>query len=81
MYLQSAIMVMISQARVRDFLVLPELKIIEHIIPDDKQIAVEVKNGEFAWGAPPEIPMTKTEKQQLEKETQRRKEENQRKQQ
>lgn len=36
MYLQSAIMVMISQARVRDFLVLPELKIIEHIIPDDK---------------------------------------------
>jgi hypothetical protein len=66
--MQSAITVMVSQARVRDFLILPELNVIEQIPSKNESVAVEVIDGTFIWSDPPEIPMSKQEKMKLEKE-------------
>ncbi|KAA6392071.1 MAG: putative ABC transporter C family member 3 [Streblomastix strix] len=76
MYIMSAVMVMVSQTRVRDFLILPELKIVEQRPSDDESIAVEVKDGQFIWGDPPEIPMTKQDMMKLESEAKKRKKDN-----
>ncbi|KAA6381010.1 MAG: putative ABC transporter C family member 3, partial [Streblomastix strix] len=75
MFIQAGSMVIISQTRVRDFLILPELKIVEQIKPEDEQLDVEVRNGVFVWGDPPEIPLSMVEKQELKKESGRRKKE------
>ncbi|KAA6380701.1 MAG: putative Multidrug resistance-associated protein [Streblomastix strix] len=72
-YLMSAVMVMVSQARVRDFLILPELKIVEQRPSDDESIAVEINNGQFIWSDPPEIPISKSEQKKIEDETKKRK--------
>ncbi|KAA6388286.1 MAG: putative Metal resistance protein YCF1 [Streblomastix strix] len=75
MFIQAAGMVMISQARVRDFLILPELKIIPNVAPDSEQIDVEIKNASFRWGDPPEIPLSANEKAELENEAKQRQKE------
>ncbi|KAA6401150.1 MAG: hypothetical protein EZS28_003326 [Streblomastix strix] len=68
LYIQAAGMVTISQARVRDFLILPELKIIPNVAPDSEQFDVEIRNAQFRWGDPPEIPLSKDEKIEIENE-------------
>ncbi|KAA6365258.1 MAG: putative Multidrug resistance-associated protein 4, partial [Streblomastix strix] len=57
-----AVTVMVSQARFRDFLILPELNVTEQIPSKNESTAVEVIDGTFIWNDPPEIPMSKQEK-------------------
>ncbi|KAA6391870.1 MAG: putative Multidrug resistance-associated protein, partial [Streblomastix strix] len=65
--------VIASQQRVRDFLILPELQKVEQKKPTNPENAVEVTNASFGWGDPPEIPMSDAEKQEMKKEQEKRK--------
>jgi hypothetical protein len=65
--MQSAVTVMVSQTRLRDFLILPELNVIEQIPSKNESTAVEVIDGTFIWNDPPEIPISKQEKIKLKK--------------
>jgi hypothetical protein len=61
----------------RDFLVLPELKLKEENSENElfilnENVAISVINGKFNWGPPPEVPMSETEVQQIEMEKRKR---------
>ncbi|KAH7823453.1 putative Multidrug Resistance Associated Protein (MRP) [Monocercomonoides exilis] len=75
-YLQGTAMVHVSQKRIRDFLILPELK--KEVInePSDAEVALTITNGTFKWGDFPEIPLSMDEKMKLKEEAERRKMEN-----
>ncbi|KAA6399443.1 MAG: ABC transporter: Multidrug resistance-associated protein, ATP binding protein [Streblomastix strix] len=72
-YMQAIGVVMASQQRVRDFLILPELKNVDQKKPTNPENAVEVTNASFGWGSPPEIPISDAEKQEMKKEQEKRK--------
>ncbi|KAA6388868.1 MAG: ABC transporter ATP-binding protein, partial [Streblomastix strix] len=72
MFIQAGSMVMISIGRIRDFLLLPELKVEAQIAPGNQQFAVEFDSCSFVWGDPPEIPLEDHEKEVIMKETAKR---------
>ncbi|KAA6379179.1 MAG: putative ABC transporter, partial [Streblomastix strix] len=71
--LQDIGIVSTSLARVRDFLILPEMKKIIKKSPNNIDNAVEVINSSFCWGDPPEIPISAAEKKELQKEQEKNK--------
>ncbi|KAH7828103.1 putative Multidrug Resistance Associated Protein (MRP) [Monocercomonoides exilis] len=62
-FLQGVAMIWISQKRIRDFLLLPELKKEPVAEPKESDIALVIENGTFKWGDPPDIPMSMEEEQ------------------
>ncbi|KAA6397487.1 MAG: putative Multidrug resistance-associated protein [Streblomastix strix] len=73
--IQGTLTVFVSVDRMQAFLILPELKNEVITKPENKQIAVEVNNGSFVWGNPPEIPLSEKEKEEIEEEAEKRKKE------
>ncbi|KAA6386658.1 MAG: putative ABC transporter, partial [Streblomastix strix] len=65
--------VITSMIRIRDFLILPELVKTDKKLPTNSDLAVEITNCSFGWGDPPEIPMTSEEREELELEQAKRK--------
>jgi ABC-type multidrug transport system fused ATPase/permease subunit len=76
---QAFAMLNISLNRIRDFLIVPELKITIEKLDDNEtkqketpeNIVIKIKKGRFKWGLPPEIPMSETEMQQTKLEKMR----------
>ncbi|KAH7821298.1 putative Multidrug Resistance Associated Protein (MRP) [Monocercomonoides exilis] len=65
----------VSITRIRDFLILPELKIEKRDKPNDPEVALLIENGTFKWGEPPEIPLSMSEKAALKKKMAEKKKE------
>ncbi|KAA6371296.1 MAG: ABC transporter ATP-binding protein, partial [Streblomastix strix] len=74
-FIQSVFNVLISVDRIRDFLLLPELKIEPNVAPNDKQNAVEFDQCSFAYGDPPQIPLDSKEKDAIKKMAAKKKKE------
>ncbi|KAA6397480.1 MAG: ABC transporter: Multidrug resistance-associated protein, ATP binding protein [Streblomastix strix] len=72
-YLQALGILAASQARIRDFLILPELKKVKKNLPSNTDLAVEIINASFGWNSPIEIPISVAEKQEMKKEQEKRK--------
>ncbi|KAA6390867.1 MAG: ABC transporter ATP-binding protein, partial [Streblomastix strix] len=71
-YVYAGSMVLISVSRIREFLILPELKVEPQIAPSNKKIAVEIRSCTFIWGDPPEIPLEQREKNIIMEEAEQR---------
>lgn len=53
LHIQSIMMVFIGLDRIEEFLLLEELRLEKHEIPDDpERVALSIENGYFAWGEP-----------------------------
>ncbi|KAK2951952.1 Multidrug resistance-associated protein [Blattamonas nauphoetae] len=52
----------ISLNRVRDFLLLPEIKIQPHEAITDEALAIDIQRAYFKWADPPEVPVSFQEK-------------------
>ncbi|KAK2960698.1 Multidrug resistance-associated protein [Blattamonas nauphoetae] len=63
--LQDVQMTVISARRIRDFLLLPEMKIEERAAPSDTSLAITIEGGEFKWGEAPEILLPDAEQNEL----------------
>ncbi|KAA6391444.1 MAG: ABC transporter: Multidrug resistance-associated protein, ATP binding protein [Streblomastix strix] len=74
-FIQSVFNVLISVDRIRDFLLLPELKIEPNVAPNDKQNAVDFDQCSFAYGDPPQIPLDSKEKDAIKKMAAKKKKE------
>jgi ABC-type multidrug transport system ATPase subunit len=80
---QAIIMLGVSVNRIRDFLILPQLKRMEEKENYDEcdvnslsdNVVISIKNGRFKWGPPPEIPLSQAEKQKIELEKKKREKE------
>ncbi|KAH7820908.1 putative Multidrug Resistance Associated Protein (MRP) [Monocercomonoides exilis] len=57
----------VSVKRIKDFMLLPELIIEKREKPNDPTIALQIRNGAFKWGDPPEIPLSMAEQAELKK--------------
>ncbi|KAK2945717.1 Multidrug resistance-associated protein [Blattamonas nauphoetae] len=78
MYLEAGMMIRIHSARIAQFLYLPEMEDAptgDESKPSDPEIAVEIVNGEFKWGAAPEVPLTEAEETAMKEEAEKRKKE------
>ncbi|KAK2941288.1 Multidrug resistance-associated protein [Blattamonas nauphoetae] len=64
-YIQSTQTTAISAGRIRDFLLLPEMKIEERAPPSDASLSITIEGGEFKWGEAPEVPLTEEEQAEL----------------
>ncbi|KAK2963551.1 Multidrug resistance-associated protein [Blattamonas nauphoetae] len=64
-YLQFWQMTAISARRIRDFLLLPEMKIEKRAAPSDPSLAITIEGGEFKWGEAPEILLPDAEQNEL----------------
>ncbi|KAK2953702.1 putative Multidrug resistance-associated protein 1 [Blattamonas nauphoetae] len=65
-YMQFWQMTAISAGRIRDFLLLPEMKIEERAAPSDASLSITIEGGEFRWGEAPDVPLTEAEQGELE---------------
>ncbi|KAK2947718.1 Multidrug resistance-associated protein [Blattamonas nauphoetae] len=65
-YMQFWQMTAISAGRIRDFLLLPEMKIEERAAPFDASLSITTEGGEFRWGEAPDVPLTEAEQGELE---------------
>jgi hypothetical protein len=80
MLMQAFIMLSVSVNRIRDYLVLPELKGNEQDCDNNSEVesglpenvVIRVSNGKFKWGPPPEIPMSANEIQKIQSEKKKR---------
>jgi ABC-type multidrug transport system ATPase subunit len=80
---QAFIMLGVSVNRIRDFLILPQLKGMGEKSDDNEteqtklptDVVIGVRNGKFKWGPPPEIPLSRAEKQKIEAEQKKREKE------
>ncbi|KAH7820854.1 putative Multidrug Resistance Associated Protein (MRP) [Monocercomonoides exilis] len=75
MIFQGIGLINVSITRIRDFLVLPELKIEKRDKPSDPTVALMIENGTFKWGEPPEIPLSMSEQAALKKKMAEKKKE------
>ncbi|KAA6384714.1 MAG: ABC transporter: Multidrug resistance-associated protein, ATP binding protein, partial [Streblomastix strix] len=75
MIAQAASTVFVSVGRIREFLLIPELKVDPQVAPYNKDLAVELGQCSFVWGDPPEIPLEDKEKKEILKEAEKRKKE------
>jgi hypothetical protein len=76
-------MLSVSVNRIRDYLVLPELKGNEQDWDNNSEVesgrpvnvVIRVSNGKFQGGAPPEIPLPRSELQKIQSEKKKREDE------
>ncbi|KAK2945813.1 putative ATP-binding cassette sub-family C member 5 [Blattamonas nauphoetae] len=77
-YIQSLIMMNVSQKRIRQFLMLPEIDRIERECPVNSEVAVSVEDGEFRWETTNDLVRDSFQAAEEKKERKRREKEEKR---